>query len=104
LGRKVLQYEQRSTRNHAVLTKLLSIAKIGNIDVARLFNCSETHVGNILRDPYQMDLRKIVALAGMLSVSPEYLVYVIRFNNLYVNKTSELNSEFAPFHARFGTS
>lgn len=72
---------KKSNKVHSGLWEICKHAKVGTADIARAFDKSEVMIWKYLSKPHKMSVYQIITLAGLLSASPEYVVYVIRFNS-----------------------
>lgn len=90
----ILRKSNLRQSQHYGLLRLCQKKKIKNADIARCFGRSEHWVVEIMRDPFTLNVRCIIMLASILSVTPEYLQFVILHHD-YQNTPAKIMETIA---------
>lgn len=102
MGRKASTQIKRGKNGHRALSTLCTARKVKLTDIAAALQMTPRNAVRLTTVPLRMNGYQQITVAGLLGITPEYLVYVIRFNKLHENPP-ETTTEIKDFEVRFPT-
>ncbi len=101
MGRQKKYVRVRGSSGNRGLTSICKIRGVQKTDVAAALCCSIQNVSTIFNNPLRLNCFQVITIAGLLSISPEYLFYIIRFSDHKTENPPEVTTEFEEFKVKF---